>query len=164
MPCPCGSGNDFEACCGPLIAGSQPAATAEALMRSRYTAYSLRNVPYIIATHDPDTRATLDQEATQGWAARTEWQSLRILDTRAGGPDDDAGEVEFEAHFRDERGGEHVHHERSSFVRRDGVWFFHDGELVKPVPEKRGPKVGRNDPCPCGSGKKFKKCCGARKA
>jgi SEC-C motif-containing protein len=47
-------------------------------------------------------------------------------------------------------------------VRREGIWYFHDGELKKAPPVKHGPKIGRNDPCPCGSGKKYKKCCGAR--
>jgi SEC-C motif-containing protein len=162
MLCPCGSGAVFDACCGPLIAGERPAASPEALMRSRYSAYATRNVRYLEETHDPETRAAFDRKASEKWAASTEWLSLQILNTREGGPDDQRGEVEFLARFRDDRGREHDHHERSTFLRRDGFWFFHDGELQKPAPIKQAPKIGRNDPCPCGGGKKYKKCCGAR--
>jgi len=161
MQCPCGSGRAYDACCGPLIAGAERAASAEALMRSRYSAYAVREVPYLGATHDPATRSEFDAKATAGWAARSEWLGLRILGTQRGGAGDEDGEVEFVARFRDDGGREHEHHERSRFVKRDGVWYFHDGELQKPAPVKLAPKVGRNDPCPCGSGKKLKKCCGA---
>ena len=161
MTCPCGSGLELEACCGPIIAGERRAATPEALMRSRYTAYALREVDHILATHDPETRAQVDPKETRDWAERTSWQSLQILDTQGGGPADDRGEVEFVARFRDEKGRELSHHERSTFVRRDGQWYFADGVAPKPAPARRSePKVGRNDPCPCGSGKKFKKCHG----
>jgi SEC-C motif-containing protein len=131
-------------------------------MRSRYTAYALRKVEHILATHDPETRAGVDLKETQDWAERTTWQSLQILDTKGGEPGNDRGEVEFVARFRDEKGRELSHHERSTFVRRDGQWYFADGVTPKQAPARRNePKVGRNDPCPCGSGKKYKKCHGA---
>jgi SEC-C motif-containing protein len=161
MTCPCGSGAELDACCGPLLAGGK-APTPEALMRSRYSAYATGKIDYILETHDPETRSRLDRSETQDWADRTTWTGLEILQTRGGGENDDEGEVEFRAHFRDEEDRERVHHERSTFVRRDGRWYFHDGEMVKAAPVARAPKVGRNDPCPCGSGKKYKKCCGAR--
>jgi SEC-C motif-containing protein len=161
MKCPCGTGAELEACCEPIIAGQRAAATAEALMRSRYSAYALERTEYLLESHDPQARADFDREATQKWAEQTEWLSLEILNTKAGGEHDDRGEVEFVARFRDDRGRELSHHERSTFVRRDGRWYFEDGELQRSPPVTRSaPKVGRNDPCPCGSGKKYKKCCG----
>jgi SEC-C motif-containing protein len=162
MACPCGTGLELAACCGPIIAGERPAPTAEALMRSRYTAYVEENVPYIRDSHDPESRESFDEAATGDWARRATWLGLEVLSTSAGGAGDQQGEVEFVARFRDERGVEHRHHERSTFIRRDGRWYFQDGELQAPPPAVRSaPKVGRNDPCPCGSGKKYKKCCGA---
>ena len=131
-------------------------------MRSRYTAYTQKKAHYIVETHDPDTRDEVDEKATQRWADETEWLQLQVLSTKEGGEKDDRGEVEFVARFKDTRGREHSHHERSNFVRKDGRWYYHDGEIQKQAPVKRAaPKVGRNDPCPCGSGKKHKKCCGA---
>ena len=152
----------LEACCGPIIAGSQPAKTAEALMRSRYTAYATKQIDHVLATHDPQTRDDIDESGTRDWAARTTWQSLEIVGTKDGGPSDDRGEVEFVARFQDERGRDLVHHELSTFAKRDGRWYFVEGVSPKQPPAKRAaPKVGRNDPCPCGSGKKHKRCCGA---
>jgi SEC-C motif-containing protein len=85
---------------------------------------------------------------------------LKILDVKAGRPEDDEGTVEFIATYKDHDLVK-PHHEISSFRKLDGNWYFVDGELVPPVTEVRSqPKVGRNDPCPCGSGKKYKKCCG----
>jgi SEC-C motif-containing protein len=162
MPCPCGTGLELTACCGPIIAGERPAPTAEALMRSRYTAYVEENVPYIRDSHDPETRDGFDEAATADWARRATWLGLQVLSTRAGGEGDEQGEVEFVARFRDERKVEHRHHERSKFIKREGRWYFQDGELqAQPPAVRSAPKVGRNDPCPCGSGKKYKKCCGA---
>jgi SEC-C motif-containing protein len=164
MACPCGTGLELEACCGSIISGARAAPTAEALMRSRYTAYALKNAEYVVQSHDPEQRDDTDLDATRDWAERTTWLGLEVLDTEAGGPDDDEGVVEFVARFADAQGREHRHHERSTFVRRDGRWYFQDGKMVQAPVTRGAPKVGRNDPCPCGSGKKHKKCCGARAA
>jgi SEC-C motif-containing protein len=129
-------------------------------MRSRYTAYALKDAEYVVASHDPEHSDDTDLEATRDWAERTTWLGLEVLDTKAGDPDDERGEVEFVARFADEQGDEQRHHERSSFVRRAGRWYFQDGKVVPPPPVRRAPKIGRNEPCPCGSGKKHKKCCG----
>ena len=91
-------------------------------MRSRYTAYSLKNAAYILDSHDPEQREDADLDATRDWAERTTWLELQVKETKAGGPDDQHGEVEFVARFADQQGQEHRHHERSSFVRRDGRW------------------------------------------
>ncbi|MDB4966161.1 MAG: motif domain protein [Myxococcales bacterium] len=157
MKCPCQSGAALDACCGPLLDGAA-AATAEALMRSRYSAHVLGNIDYIVATHDPGTRGGLDRAAVERWALESEWLGLQII-AAAGGPDDVQGAVEFKASYRNARIAV-VHHERSRFRRHDGRWLYVDGETVKASPLRRAATVGRNDPCPCGSGKKHKRCCG----
>ena len=159
MSCPCGSGVALEACCGPLHEGAA-AATAEALMRSRYSAHVLGHVDYILATHDAATRGRLDRRAVERWARESEWLGLAIVARERGGAGDDDGVVEFKATYR-AGGATIVHHERSRFRRDDGRWFYVDGDIVKPAPVRRAASAGRNDPCPCGSGKKYKRCCGA---
>jgi len=158
--CHCGSGKPYESCCGPLVEGQQAAPTAEALMRSRYSAYVVGAIDYLGETLHPEHRSDWDRDATARWAGQSEWLNLEIGDTEAGGEDDDEGLVDFVAHFKE--GGEHkVHQERSRFRRHAGRWYYVDGQLPRPVTQRnQGPKVGRNDPCPCGSGKKYKKCCG----
>lgn len=160
--CPCGSGNALEHCCGRFIDGNEQPDTAEQLMRARYTAHTRVDLDYIARTHDPASREDIDREATRRWAERSEWLGLDILHTEAGGPSDDRGTVEFVAHYR-ERGQRQQHHERALFRRDEqGRWLFVDAETPELNTVRRdGPRVGRNDPCPCGSGRKYKKCCGA---
>jgi SEC-C motif-containing protein len=161
MLCPCGTGRPFDRCCGPLIDGSAVAESAEALMRSRYSAHVRGAIDYLVETYDPDTRASVDRAATARWARESEWLGLTVLATEAGGPADERGIVEFEARYRSAGGAPQVHRERSRFRRHDGRWTYVDGTALKPAPVVRAASVGRNDPCPCGSGKKHKKCCGA---
>lgn len=159
MECPCQSGNEFSLCCEPYLAGKKQPSTAEQLMRARYTAFTRVDMDFVNATHDPKTRKDLDTEANRQWAERAQWQGLEIVETSGGGPDDEQGTVEFKATFDLGKGSE-THHELSQFVKRNGQWFFSDGKNPKVKTVERNDKVGRNDPCPCGSGKKFKKCCG----
>jgi SEC-C motif-containing protein len=157
--CPCGSGASHEACCAPYLAGAA-APTALALMRSRYAAYVLGQVDYVFATHDPKTSGNVDKDATRKWSEETRWAGLDIVATERGGEDDDEGIVEFVA--RGETGGQpFVHRERSTFRKLDGRWFFMDGVVPKLVPVTAAATPGRNDPCSCGSGKKYKRCHGA---
>lgn len=135
--------------------------TAEALMRSRYTAYALCRADYILDTHDPATRGPIDRAAVERWAREAHWRGLEVLATERGGPDDDEGVVEFRARYDNEAGQARVHHERSTFRRADGRWLYVDGSTPRQRPATRAATAGRNDPCPCGSGKKYKKCCGA---
>jgi len=129
-------------------------------MRSRYTAYATEQIDYILSSHDPDTVKDVDRKSSEEWAKEADWQGLEVLATEAGGPEDDNGMVEFVARYRI-GDNEYAHHERATFRRVDGEWKFVDGEMVKAKPVVREtPKVGRNEPCPCGSGKKYKKCCG----
>ena len=159
MQCPCLSSKSFESCCEPILQGQQ-AQTAEELMRARYTAYTQINMDFIEKTHDPNTKKDIDMDANKEWAENTEWAGLQILSTEAGLADDDWGKVEFKAQFL-ENGEMQTHHEISEFNKRDGKWYFtigrssDSGTIINTEP-----KVGRNDPCVCGSGKKFKKCCG----
>lgn len=159
--CPCGSGAAYADCCGPLLARARRAETAEALMRSRYTAYVRSEAAYLGETLLPRKRAGFDPEGTLAWNADVTWLGLRVLATERGGPGDDDGVVEFTVSYA--KGGEtHAFHEVSRFRKKGGAWFYVDGR-VDGEPEPRAataPTAGRNDPCPCGSGKKFKRCCG----
>ena len=155
--CPCGSGAAEAACCGPLLAG-RPAATALALMRARYTAYVRGAIDYLMETHAPPGRDQLDRAAITAWSRDTQWLGLEIVATSAGGADDAAGIVEFIARGVT-RGAPFAQRERSQFRREGGAWRYVDGEVVD-EPVRRAAAPGRNDPCPCGSGKKYKHCCG----
>ena len=158
-PCPCGSEVDYEACCGPLIAGERSAETAEALLRSRYTAYAQQEVDYLVDTVHPEKREADSRKSVEKWAKNTQWRRLQVLETAGGGPEDTEGTVEFVADYL-EKGKNRKHHEIAEFKKEDGRWYFFDAGAPK-IEQfvRQGPKVGRNDPCPCGSGKKYKKCC-----
>ena len=157
-PCPCNSGNAFNACCEPIIL-NQSAASALALMRSRYSAYTLANADYIHETTHVQTRSEHNLKDITRWAQDNSWNQLEVISTEHGNVNDIRGIVEFKAHFTDAKGKAQVHHERSTFQKEDGQWFYVDGKF-DPKPVNLTKKVSRNDPCPCGSGKKHKKCCG----
>lgn len=159
--CPCGSEKDYSACCEPLISGSQTAETAEALMRARYSAYVKEAVNFILDTTHPDQRDQYTEGGIRRWARNSEWRGLTILETEKGGAEDDTGTVEFVAEYV-EKTRRNRHHEIAQFRRQEGLWYFYDGQAPTPKTVVRtSPKVGRNDPCPCGSGRKYKKCCAA---
>jgi SEC-C motif-containing protein len=157
--CPCGSDESYEQCCGPFIKGDKTPTTAEALLRSRYTAYTLKEIDYIYETTHPDQKNQHDQKAAAKWASEAEWHGLNIISVKKGLETDDEGFIEFQVRFREDLETQ-THHEMAVFKKVDEKWYFYDGEPVKPETFVREmPKTGRNDPCPCGSGKKFKKCC-----
>jgi SEC-C motif-containing protein len=111
-------------------------------------------------SHDPEAEDDVDRANTEAWSKQSKWLGLEILSTDKGGPDDEEGGVEFVARYK-LKGMNVSHHERATFRKHNGRWVFVDGEEVAPPPMKREePRIGRNDPCPCGSGKKYKKCCG----
>ncbi|TYP88060.1 YchJ family protein [Blastococcus xanthinilyticus] len=118
--CPCGTGLPYAGCCGPRHDGSAPAATAEQLMRSRYSAFAVGDAGYLLATWHPSTRPrTLDLDPA------LRWTGLDVLATTGGGLLDRAGTVEFRAHWRS--GGEDGdQYEVSRFVREDGAWSYVD--------------------------------------
>lgn len=158
--CHCGSGRPFETCCAPVLSGAQPAVTAEALMRARYSAYVEHRIDFLGESLHPEHRGDWDRDATERWARNADWVGLEIRAVEAGGAQDAAGTVEFVAAFK-QKGQLKRHHEVSRFARADGRWYYVEGDLPKPVTQRNPLKVGRNDPCPCGSGKKHKKCCGS---
>jgi SEC-C motif-containing protein len=128
MPCPCGSGLDEPACCGPLLAGGA-APTALALMRSRYTAYVRGAIDYLLRTHDAATRDTVDVAAVRRWCKTTLWLGLEIVATERGGERDTDGVVEFIARGVT-RGAPFAQRERSRFRRVDGAWVYVDGDVT----------------------------------
>jgi SEC-C motif-containing protein len=159
LTCVCGKGPSTEKCCGPFIKGEAHPTTAEQLMRSRYAAYALGDIDYVFSSHHPDTVHQADRKGAEEWSAQAEWHGLTVHEA-SGGESDDAGTVEFTAAY-EIQGKLLRHRERAEFRRRNGRWVYYDGEMVKAPPMRReAPKVGRNEPCPCGSGKKYKKCCG----
>ncbi|MDH5489789.1 MAG: YchJ family protein [Rhodospirillaceae bacterium] len=157
--CPCGSGNDFKDCCGPIIEGSAKSKTAEQLMRSRYSAHFMGNFDHVAATHAPEIKETYNVSSAKAQAQNTEWVGLEITEVIAGGPNDETGTVTFTARFK-ENGDLHAHRERAMFRREKGEWVYVDGKINPQIEPRKVEKIGRNDPCPCGSGKKYKKCCG----
>jgi SEC-C motif-containing protein len=160
MICPCGSQLNYAECCEPIIKGEVKAATAEKLMRARYTAYTQVEMEFLHESLHPDNREGNDPEGARDWAENSQWHGLEIRETTEGGEGDDHGTVEFVASYtyKDE---DQQYHEVASFSKVEGNWFFTEGKPAVRKPVVRAePKVGRNDPCPCGSGKKFKRCCG----
>ena len=158
--CPCKSGKTYAECCAPVIAGEVKADTAEALMRARYTSYVTGDVEFLKTSATNAVQEQFDEAASRAWSRAAEWHGLEILATEKGQPGDKDGVVEFRALYT--ANGEFCnHHERSTFVKEADGWKFEDGEMLgeKPIVREE-PKINRNDPCPCGSGKKYKKCCG----
>lgn len=147
--CPCLSGSSYQACCGLLHQGKQTAETAEQLMRSRYSAFVMQHSEYLQSTLHPTQRQPDDIASFQQIMQTTHWLGLTIVDHVQDG---DEAEVEFIAFYADHPLGQL--HERSRFCRQDGQWFYLEGEFLPPI------KLGRNESCVCGSGKKLKRCHG----
>lgn len=157
--CPCGSGKKYADCCEAIIKGTIKAPTAEALMRARYTAYVKHEIDFIINSCEKGEKIEeIDRKATEDWSKNSTWHGLKILRTEPG-KEPDTEIVEFEATYT-QKGIRDVHHEIGGFKKINGEWFYSEG-LIRPTTVVReGRKVGRNEPCPCGSGKKYKNCCG----
>jgi SEC-C motif domain protein len=144
--CPCGSNHLYPDCCEPYLSGKALAPTAEALMRSRYTAYSQSQVDYLINTlhpksrqKDDDLRAVVDhRRLIRQNHQLTQWIGLTILKTHKGQPQDKRGIVEFVAEYRDAKAPGFAAvvnqlHERSRFVKEVKQWFYVDGDMLPPV-------------------------------
>jgi len=156
--CPCNSGLDYAMCCEPYIKGEKNAPTALALMRSRYTAYVVQAINYIVDTCTHEETDKIDIKQTKNWSEKSKWLGLKIISTEKGEAEDTEGMVEFEASYEMD-GLRDDHHERAKFKKKDGRWLYDEGDIVPKTIVRSGPKVGRNEPCPCGSGKKYKHCC-----
>ena len=152
--CPCGSTSTYNECCGLYIDDAKIPDTAEKLMRSRYTAYTLQDDKYLLATWHPSTRPKDNPSDGDD----TTWTNLEILKTENGLRKDTEGIVEFIAKCSVKGTASHIH-ETSQFVYEDKRWFYVDSIGKQPV-KRDSKKVGRNEQCPCGSQKKYKKCCG----
>ena len=119
-PCPCQSGAGYDACCGRLHGGKADAATAEELMRSRYSAFAAGDRTYLLKTWSSETRPReLELDPAQ------QWNGLQIVRMAKGSKQDAAGIVEFRARFRMD-GTDHEQHETSTFVREDGRWVYRE--------------------------------------
>jgi len=148
--CPCKSGKKYSQCCFPFHVKTIKPDTCEQLMRSRFSAFVYLLGDYLFATYHYDYRGSLTPDALAGKSV--DWKNLQILSSESF---TNSGYVEFKAWFL-EQGKLACHHERSNFVKEDGQWFYCDGLLY---PEQKSGKISRNEPCPCNSGKKHKKCC-----
>ena len=145
--CPCGSNIPYTDCCEQYIGTATPAPTAEKLMRSRYSAYTQKESQYLLHSWHTTTRPTALDFSQE---PQPNWLGLKICRTEAGSENDTSGIVEFIARYKTDTAPE-VIHEVSRFVKEGGHWFYVDGTLSQPT---------QNAPCPCGSGKKYKRCCG----
>ena len=155
--CLCGSHLSYSQCCELLHTGLAYAQTAEALMRSRFTAYAMHNETYLLTTWDTKTRpATVDFSKDTG-----EWTRLEIILIKKGSAKDHKGVVEFKAFFTvdDEQ---RVMNEISRFVKKQDRWFYQDGKVKSIALDQGSFNQGLNALCACDSGKKFKRCCGKK--
>jgi SEC-C motif-containing protein len=149
--CPCGTNSAYPVCCGKYIEAKETPPTPEALMRSRYTAFTQANTDYIAKTMVSPSLDDFNADETREFAARVNWLKLEIISSSMQG---NRGNVEFIAYYKN-KNDKHTIHEISDFRLEKGVWYYVDGTL----PPARANNIGRNDPCTCGSGKKYKKCC-----
>lgn len=161
--CWCGSQRPLARCCGPYLAGRAVAPTAEALMRSRYSAFCQANVDYLLDTHHASTKGVSDRTSLAKTIQTTQWANLLIVGTHKGQKKDKTGIVEFVAVYRNvsvptalTSGAEAAPlqqlHEKSRFVKEKGRWFYTDGDILPPYLPKP------SAPCWCGSSQPFKHC------
>jgi SEC-C motif-containing protein len=156
--CLCCSEKLFSQCCHPYLTGEKIPETAEQLMRSRYTAYASVNIDYIIQTMHGPAAEGFDKENAISWAQNSLWCGLNVVDPGKQSADIDTDEVEFIAKIVTDK-LLYLMHERSSFQREQGKWFYFSGETI---PHK-STKITGLSLCPCGSKKKFGFCCGRKK-
>ena len=127
-------------------------------MRSRYSAYAEHEIDYIINTCVRRGDKDIDYKSTRDWSEKSKWLGLKIISVEKGAVTDTEGTVEFEATY--ERDGlRDVHHETAVFKKENDEWLYLEGNISVRTIVRSSPKTGRNEPCPCGSGKKFKHCC-----
>jgi len=126
MLCYCNSKNEFQNCCERIIKKVHHANSPEQLMRSRYTAFALKNFDYLLATHDPKTKADFDLKSNQSWANSVEFTKLEIIKSTA---DQNKGTVEFKAYYTEIQSKKNfIHHELSQFRKENNIWYFVSGE------------------------------------
>lgn len=165
MNCLCGSEKDSNQCCKMFINGLSLPKTAEELMRSRYVAYVEQNVSYLKDTTAPEKRSQFNEEKVLQWS-KSEWLGLKVIESKD-------KIVEFMARYKS-NGDTFSHHEVSKFRQIGDRWYYVNGDSHvhqdgvedhhhhhhKKNTTQSDQKIERNSPCPCGSGKKYKQCCG----
>lgn len=165
LSCPCGSQKSLAQCCQLVHQNHDHATHPEQLMRARYSAHVLGLVDFVVATYHPSCEAEQYRDAIAD-SVHSTWLGLDVLNSEIAPSGE--GFVEFKAYYQDGK-DEYVLQERSRFLQEevDGnkLWFYIDGEYPQAQEESvsqpaNSNKTGRNDPCLCGSGKKYKKCCG----
>ena len=152
--CSCCSGQQYAECCQRFLEGKLLPQTPEALMRSRYTAYTMANMDYIQKTMRGRASIGFNQAEAKQWAKRMIWIKLEVLDTAL--EKQNHGTVEFKATFVDGYALQ-VLHEKSEFIQEAGQWYYVDGTQF---PSNNKKTIPRNSPCPCNSQRKFKNCHG----
>lgn len=179
--CSCGLPRVYSDCCGSIIEGKRRAVTAEELMRARYSAYAHNQINFLQNSQSFLSDSDFNPVEAKKWAENSNWLGLEIVKMEGGHFENSEGIVEFKAYFQFREGylpelvedintlskenreyllSEQCHHERAKFVKDHGEWKFQDGMIIGEGSNKLPiPLVGRNDECPCGSGKKYKKCC-----
>lgn len=159
--CFCGSGLSYLACCKPYINNDVHVPTAEALLRSRYSAYVSKNVDYILSTYHPEAKHKPTRETLIRNTESIIWHGLNIIRTEQG-KDENEIFIEYTATYSGELGARLLNYniksmvrrkteERSHFLKYHGRWYYMDGGPLK--------KIERNSLCYCGSRKKYKHCC-----
>ena len=160
IPCPCGSNKNYSACCEPYLSGNALPSTPVELMRSRYTAYTKRYIDYIFATMRDSALKNSDREASRKWSKTSKWLGLEVFEHDQ--ISDTDATVVFQVHFQQNNVKQQLN-EKAVFKKYDNKWYYvgnipldiHQNIITPAVSDK----VGRNESCPCGSGKKYKKCC-----
>ena len=149
--CPCGSKQEFSACCKPYLDAEKTPATPEALMRSRYTAYTQANIDYIKKTMRGKAALGFNDIEASRWASRVIWIKLDVIRAYH---EKDIDFVEFSAVFIE---GNNLNslHELSEFIYENDCWYYVEGS---PLLSAGKQTLTRNSKCPCGSQKKFKNC------
>lgn len=158
--CPCGSRKPRAKCCGQYLSNQIAAPTAEALMRSRYTAFCTGHLDYLIATHHGEEWTASDRKNLANTLKTTRWLNLLIVNTQKGKVKDKRGIVEFVAAYRPtgsilsvSPAGEVAQmHERSHFIKKAGRWLYTTGDRLPPYQPKP------SEACWCGSSRPFKQC------
>ena len=127
--CACGSGNAYASCCEPIIIGKKNAPTAESLMRSRYVAFTLANIDYLMLSHHSSLRPNKDRKSIAKWAKSVKWIGLTILNSQDGQQTDIRGTVEFKAVYIEDGFLSHIH-ENSLFQRENEKWVYVSGQML----------------------------------
>ncbi|MFN3589470.1 MAG: YchJ family protein [Spirosomataceae bacterium] len=152
LACPCGLPAEYIHCCQPFHEGISHPDTPEKLMRARYSAYFHNKTDFIWETTHPNLQKKQTKKDIIEWTESTEWLGLEIVLQNENGH---KGEVHFKAKYRSRATGEMgIHQEASQFIKENDKWLYLQGGRI-PIAKS----LDRNAPCPCGSGKKYKKCC-----